>query len=55
MTTTWDPITVGNMHLPHRVTMAPMTRSRASADGTPSPLAPEYHPSTTRSAPRTAC
>jgi N-ethylmaleimide reductase len=43
MTTIWEPITVGNMHLPHRVAMSPMTRSRALADGTPSPLAPEYY------------
>lgn len=39
----WEPITVGRMHLPHRLAMAPMTRSRAAADGTPGPLAAEYY------------
>ncbi|HYB37871.1 MAG TPA: alkene reductase [Mycobacterium sp.] len=43
MTTIWDPITIGNIDLPQRITMAPMTRSRALADGTPSPLAVEYY------------
>lgn len=39
----WKEITVGNMKLPHRLAMAPMTRSRALADGTPSDLSPEYY------------
>lgn len=43
MTTIWDPITIGQMHLPQRITMSPMTRSRALDDGTPSPLAVEYY------------
>lgn len=43
MTSLWEPVTVGDMKLPQRVTMSPMTRSRALADGTPSPLAPEYY------------
>jgi N-ethylmaleimide reductase len=43
MTTIWDPITIGNMVLPQRITMAPMTRSRALVDGTPSPLAVKYY------------
>lgn len=38
----WKPIAVGSMHLPHRLAMAPMTRSRAEADGTPSALDAEY-------------
>ena len=29
MTSLWDPITLGNITLPHRLAMAPMTRSRA--------------------------
>ncbi|TAM08981.1 MAG: alkene reductase [Nevskiaceae bacterium] len=41
--TIWDPITIGRMHLPHRLAMAPMTRSRANPDGTPGPLAAEYY------------
>src|SRR5690625_181119 len=39
----WKEITVGNMKLPHRLAMAPMTRSRALTDGTPSDLSPEYY------------
>jgi 2,4-dienoyl-CoA reductase-like NADH-dependent reductase (Old Yellow Enzyme family) len=31
------------MHLPHRLALAPMTRSRANADGTPSDLVPTYY------------
>jgi N-ethylmaleimide reductase len=43
MATLWDPIKVGNLSLPHRFAMAPMTRSRAHPDGTPGPLAAEYY------------
>ncbi|CAB3761857.1 alkene reductase [Paraburkholderia solisilvae] len=43
MTTLWDPIQVGNLSLPHRFAMAPMTRSRANPDGTPGPFAAEYY------------
>jgi 2,4-dienoyl-CoA reductase-like NADH-dependent reductase (Old Yellow Enzyme family) len=43
MTDIWSPITVGNMHLPHRLAMAPMTRSRAKSDGTPGDLAADYY------------
>lgn len=43
MTSIWDPIQVGNMALRHRFAMAPMTRGRAQADGTPSALAAEYY------------
>src|SRR5699024_10996271 len=39
----WDPVTIGRMRLPHRLAMAPMTRSRANPDGTPGPLAAEYY------------
>jgi N-ethylmaleimide reductase len=39
----WTEIKVGNMNLPHRLAMAPMTRSRANADGTPGELAPLYY------------
>ena len=35
MTTIWDPISTGNMAVPQRITVSPMTRSRALADGTP--------------------
>lgn len=43
MTDIWTPINVGTMKFPHRLAMAPMTRSRAKPDGTPSDLAPEYY------------
>ncbi|CAB3768160.1 alkene reductase [Paraburkholderia humisilvae] len=43
MTTVWDPIKIGNLSLPHRFAMAPMTRSRANPDGTPGPFAAEYY------------
>lgn len=39
----WNPVKVGHLTLPHRLAMAPMTRSRALVDGTPSPLAPTYY------------
>lgn len=43
MTGIWEPIPIGRMRLPQRITMSPMTRSRALDDGTPSPLAVEYY------------
>lgn len=43
MTSIWNPITIGQMRLSHRFAMAPMTRSRAGADGTPSDLAADYY------------
>lgn len=43
MTDLWTPITIGAMPLPHRLAMAPMTRSRAKPDGTPGDLAPLYY------------
>ena len=43
MTRLWNPIRVGNFTLPHRLAMAPMTRSRAKPDGTPGDLAAEYY------------
>ncbi|OWK32001.1 alkene reductase [Sphingomonas mucosissima] len=43
MTDVWSPIKLGNLQLPHRLAMAPMTRSRAKPDGTPGDLAPEYY------------
>ncbi|MDH5821681.1 alkene reductase [Luteimonas sp. RD2P54] len=43
MTDVWSPIQVGNLQLPHRLAMAPMTRSRARPDGTPGALAAEYY------------
>src|SRR5690606_21752233 len=39
----WDETRVGQITLPHRLAMAPMTRNRAQPDGTPGPLAAEYY------------
>lgn len=39
----WTETKVGKMNLPHRLAMAPMTRSRASEDGTPGELAALYY------------
>jgi N-ethylmaleimide reductase len=41
----FSPITLGDVQLRNRVVMAPMTRSRADAQGVPSPLAVEYYAS----------
>ena len=43
MADVWSAIKLGNLHLPHRLAMAPMTRSRAKPDGMPGDLAPEYY------------
>jgi len=43
MASLWTPTNVGNVHLPHRLALAPMTRSRANYDGTPSDLVPTYY------------
>lgn len=43
MTSIWTPIKIGNMQLPHRMALAPMTRGRAEPDGTPSALAVDYY------------
>ena len=43
MTDIWTPIEIGALRLPHRLAMAPMTRSRAKPDGTPGDLAAEYY------------
>jgi N-ethylmaleimide reductase len=42
-TTLWEPTTVGALHLPHRLAMAPMTRNRATPEGVPTPLNAEYY------------
>lgn len=39
----WKPFTLGRVELAHRLAMAPMTRNRANADGTPGPLAATYY------------
>ncbi|MDT0574569.1 alkene reductase [Croceicoccus sp. F390] len=39
----FDPLHVGNLILPNRVIMAPLTRNRAHADGTPKAMAETYY------------
>ncbi|WP_433193966.1 alkene reductase [Nocardia sp. CA-107356] len=39
----WTPTQLGSIALPHRLTMAPMTRSRAAADGTVTDLTATYY------------
>lgn len=39
----FTPVRVGALELPTRLVMAPMTRSRAGADGTPTPLMATYY------------
>jgi N-ethylmaleimide reductase len=39
----WNPTIVGDFSLPHRLAMAPLTRSRATADGEPTELNAEYY------------
>jgi N-ethylmaleimide reductase len=43
MKQSFTPVRVGHYTLPNRLVMAPMTRSRAKLDGTPSELAAEYY------------
>jgi N-ethylmaleimide reductase len=43
MNTLWEPVKVGRMQLKHRLSMAPMTRSRAQYDGTPGEYAADYY------------
>lgn len=39
----WQPFTLGRLELSHRLALAPMTRNRADADGTPGDLVAEYY------------
>jgi 2,4-dienoyl-CoA reductase-like NADH-dependent reductase (Old Yellow Enzyme family) len=43
MPTLFDPLQVGDLHLPNRIVMAPLTRSRASAGRVPNALMQEYY------------
>lgn len=42
-TTVFSPATLGDLALPNRIVMAPMTRSRATADHVPTPIMAEYY------------
>ncbi len=39
----FTPIRLGDLDLPHRIVMAPLTRMRADQDGVPGPLNAEYY------------
>lgn len=39
----WQPLIVGDVKLPHRLVMAPMTRSRATPEGVPTDLNVTYY------------
>ena len=43
MPTLFDPITLGAIHAPNRMVMAPLTRGRATADHVPTPLMIDYY------------
>ncbi|WP_336760245.1 alkene reductase [Paenibacillus sp. USHLN196] len=43
MSKLWTKTKIGKMELPHRLAMAPMTRSRAEEDGTPGELSSLYY------------
>lgn len=43
MSQLFSPVRVGRHTLSNRLVMAPMTRSRAEFDGTPSAMAPTYY------------
>jgi N-ethylmaleimide reductase len=39
----WNPTTVGEIPVPHRLAMAPMTRNRSTPEGVPTELNAEYY------------
>ena len=43
MTTIFDPIKLGDLELPNRIIMAPLTRCRAEEDRVPGALIAEYY------------
>ena len=43
MTTLFDPVKIGDLQLPNRIVMAPLTRCRASAGRVPNALMAEYY------------
>ncbi|KPX51291.1 Xenobiotic reductase B [Pseudomonas amygdali pv. hibisci] len=43
MTTIFDPITIGDLQLPNRIIMAPLTRCRADEGRVPNALMSEYY------------
>lgn len=43
MPSLFDPIRIGDLDLPNRIVMAPLTRARATADRVPTPLMRDYY------------
>ncbi|HEY2039569.1 MAG TPA: alkene reductase [Edaphobacter sp.] len=43
MPSLFDPIQLGDLHLPNRIFMAPLTRLRGTADHVPTPIMAEYY------------
>ncbi|MGI5127252.1 alkene reductase [Pseudonocardia sp. CA-107938] len=43
MTNLFAPVRMGDLDLPHRLVMAPVTRNRATADGVPTPMMAAYY------------
>ncbi|WP_457920633.1 oxidoreductase, partial [Pseudomonas syringae] len=43
MTTIFDPITLGDLQLPNRIIMAPLTRCRADEGRVPNAMMAEYY------------
>src|SRR5271167_2448579 len=43
MPTLFDPVTVGDLRLPNRIIMAPLTRARAGVERVPNALMAEYY------------
>lgn len=43
MSNLFDPLRVGNLHLPNRIVMAPLTRGRSDPEGVPAPLMATYY------------
>jgi len=43
MPSLFDPIQIGDLHLPNRIFMAPLTRLRGTADHVPTPIMAEYY------------
>jgi N-ethylmaleimide reductase len=39
----WSPMEAGDIHLPHRLAMAPMTRARSTPDGAPTAMNATYY------------
>jgi N-ethylmaleimide reductase len=43
MPTLFDPLTIGELELPNRIVMAPLTRARSSCDAVPNQLMAQYY------------